>query len=136
MMGASRTLRRRAAGAALVASLFAPWAAALNPALDISQYAHTSWKLDEGVFKGAVHSIAQTPDGFLWLGTELGLVRFDGVKPVEWPIDASLPSKQIRSLLAGRDGTLWIGTSRGLASLKDTSSKVVQYHEFIGQTIF
>jgi signal transduction histidine kinase/ligand-binding sensor domain-containing protein len=123
-------------GLALAALLFAPWAAALNPALDISQYAHTSWKLDEGVFKGAVHSIAQTPDGFLWLGTELGLVRFDGVKPVEWPIDESLPSKQIRSLLAGRDGTLWIGTSRGLASLKDASHKVVQYDEFIGQTIF
>jgi signal transduction histidine kinase/ligand-binding sensor domain-containing protein len=108
----------------------------LNPALDISQYAHTSWKLDEGFFKGAVHSIAQTPDGFLWLGTEFGLVRFDGVKAVEWPIQGSLPSQQIRSLIAGRDGTLWMGTSRGLASLKDASHKVVQYDELIGQTIF
>jgi hypothetical protein len=59
-------------GLALVASLFAPRAAALNPALDISQYAHATWKLEEGFFKGAVHSIAQTPDGFLWLGTEFG----------------------------------------------------------------
>ena len=135
-MEPSRTLPRRAAGVALVASLFASWAAALNPALDISQYAHTSWKLDEGFFKGAVHSIAQTPDGFLWLGTEFGLVRFDGVKAVEWPIQGSLPAQQVRSLLAGRDGTLWIGTARGLVSLKDASHKVVQYDELTGETIF
>jgi signal transduction histidine kinase/ligand-binding sensor domain-containing protein len=135
MMGASRILRRTA-GAALVAALFAPWAVALNPALDISQYAHTSWKLDEGFFKGAVHSVAQTPDGFLWLGTEFGLVRFDGVKAVEWPIQGSLPAQQVRSLLAGRDGTLWIGTAKGLVSLKDASHKVVQYDELTGQTIF
>src|ERR1700684_67055 len=130
MMGASRTLRRRAAGAALVASLFAPWAAALNPALDISQYAHTSWKLDEGFFKGAIHSIAQTPDGFLWLGTEFGLVRFDGLRTVPGPIAESLPATQIRSLLAGRDGTLWIGTARGLVSMKVGNPGVRHYAEF------
>ena len=123
-------------GLALAASLFAPWAAALNPALDINQYAHSSWKLDEGFFKGAVHSIAQTPDGFLWLGTEFGLVRFDGVRTVEWPIQGSVPARQIRNLLAGRDGTLWIGTARGLVSLNNATNKVVQYDEVKGQTIF
>src|SRR5271156_269035 len=108
----------------------------LDPSLDINQYAHTSWKFRDVFTKGFIESIAQTPDGFLWLGTEFGLVRFDGVKAVEWPIDASLPSKQIRSLLAGRDGTLWLGTARGLVSLKDAGHKAVQYDELIGQTIF
>ena len=51
---------------------------ALNPALDVSQYAHTAWKIREGFTKGAITSIAQTPDGYLWLGTEFGFVRFDG----------------------------------------------------------
>ena len=58
---------------------------ALDPALDISQYAHTSWKIRDGFTKGAINSIAQTPDGYLWLGTDAGLLRFDGVKSVAWP---------------------------------------------------
>jgi len=123
-------------GRVLVATLVAPCALALNPMLDISQYAHTSWKLDEGFLNGAVHSIAQTPDGFLWLGTEFGLVRFDGVKAIGWPINESLPAAQIRTLLAGRDGTLWIGTAKGLASMKEGNPDVRHYAEFAGQTIF
>src|SRR5690348_12683712 len=94
---------------------------ALNPALDVSQYAHTPWKVRDGFPKGYVNSIAQTPDGYLWLGTEFGLVRFDGVEPAAWqpPPDQRLPSNNIHSLLASRDGTLWIGTLSGLASWKD-----------------
>ena len=57
-----------------------PCAFALDPALDISQYAHTSWKIRDGFTKGTINSIAQTPDGYLWLGTQFGLLRFDGSK--------------------------------------------------------
>src|SRR5215831_14422043 len=98
--------------------LACPSAFALNPALDLSQYAHTAWKVRDGFVKGAISSIAQTPDGYLWLGTEFGLLRFDGVRPVPWQVPAgqALPSTRIFSLLAARDGTLWIGTSKGLAS--------------------
>jgi signal transduction histidine kinase/ligand-binding sensor domain-containing protein len=112
-----------------------PGAVALNPALDISQYAHMSWKVRDGFVKGTVFSIAQTPDGYLWLGTEFGLVRFDGVKRVTWqpPAGQRLPSSSIFSLLAAHDGTLWIGTSKGLASWKD--GKVTEYPELAGQNI-
>src|SRR6185295_11943170 len=98
-----------------------PGAFALNPALDVSQYAHTAWKIRDGFPKGQITSIAQTPDGYMWLGTEFGLVRFDGVKNVEWqwPPDQQLPSNFIFSLLATSDGTLWIGTYKGLVSWKD-----------------
>src|SRR5262245_53738568 len=94
---------------------------ALNPALAVSQYAHTSWKIRDGFFQSSIRAIAQTPDGYLLLGTELGLLRFDGIKTVPWkpPPDQHLPSNFILSLLAARDGTLWIGTSKGLASWKD-----------------
>ena len=51
----------------------APCAFALNPSLDVSQYAHTAWKIRDGFPKGIIYAIAQTPDGYLWLGTELGL---------------------------------------------------------------
>src|ERR1044072_9762299 len=98
-----------------------PDAFALNPKLDVSQYAHTSWKIRDGFPKGEVTSIAQTPDGYLWLGTESGLFRFDGFKSVLWrpPANQELPSNFIFSLLVTRDGTLWIGTAKGLASWKD-----------------
>src|SRR5262245_58233125 len=97
--------------------VWCPGTFALNPALDISQYAHTAWKIRDGFIKGAIYAIAQTRDGYLWLGTEFGLLRFDGVRNVPWqpPPDQHLPSSDIRSLLAARDGTLWIGTFKGLA---------------------
>jgi signal transduction histidine kinase/ligand-binding sensor domain-containing protein len=112
-----------------------PCASALNPSLDINQYAHTAWTLREGFSKGFIRSIAQTPDGYLWLGTEFGLLRFDGVRTVPWqpPPDQHLPSDNIWSLLAARDGTLWIGTSKGLASWKD--GKLAHYAELNGQFI-
>src|SRR5712691_6255982 len=92
----------------------------LNPALDMSQYAHTTWKIRDGFSKGSIYSIAQTPDGYLWLATDFGLYRFDGVRNVLWqpPPGQHLPSNQIHKLVSARDGTLWIGTPSGLASLK------------------
>ena len=47
-----------------------PCVFAFDPTLDVSQYAHTAWKTREGFTKGFIASIAQTPDGYLWLGTE------------------------------------------------------------------
>ncbi|MBV8828836.1 MAG: hypothetical protein JO108_06365, partial [Acidobacteriaceae bacterium] len=92
---------------------------ALNPALDISQYAHTSWTVRDGFALGNIYAIAQTPDGFLWFGTEFGLFRFDGIRTSQWqpPAGQHLPDeKNINSLLVTRDGTLWIGTFAGLAT--------------------
>jgi signal transduction histidine kinase/ligand-binding sensor domain-containing protein len=109
---------------------------ALNPALDISQYAHTSWKIRDAFAKGAITSIAQTPDGYLWVGTELGLLRFDGMRAVPWqpPGEPQLPSNNIRSLLVTRNGTLFIGTDRGLASWKER--RLTRYDMLTGSFIF
>src|ERR1700758_1115597 len=118
-----RGARERTFGAvgALLSMLLACGSAfPLDPNLDISQYAHTAWKIRDGFAKGAIFSIAQTPDGYLWLGTELGLRRFDGVHAVPWqpPGGEKLPDNFISGLLVARDGTLWIGTLKGLASYK------------------
>ncbi|HUI80304.1 MAG TPA: two-component regulator propeller domain-containing protein [Bryobacteraceae bacterium] len=108
---------------------------ALNPALNINQYAHTSWRIPEGAFKGTIYSIAQTPDGYLWLGTEFGLLRFDGNRSVPWqpPEGQHLPGRSITRILAARDGTLWIGTDAGLASWK--GAKLTMHPELDAQLV-
>ena len=109
--------------------------AALEPSLEVTQYAHTGWTTQGGALRGAVRAITQTPDGYLWLGTEFGVVRFDGVRFAPWnpPAGQLLPSTNIRSLIAARDGTLWIGTLEGLASWKD--GKLNQYTELAQQNV-
>jgi signal transduction histidine kinase len=90
---------------------------ALDTSRHLSQYGHTAWRLEDGVFAGAPNVIAQTADGYLWIGTQAGLTRFDGVRFVSWkpPEGKELPSSRINSLLGARDGSLWIGTTMGLA---------------------
>ena len=118
-----------------VVLVWCPSVFALDPSLDVSQYAHKAWKVSEGFSKGVIRTIAQTPDGYLWVGTDFGLLRFDGVRAVPWqpPPGEHLPGTDVRRLLAARDGRLWIGTSRGLASSKD--GKLTHYPELEGQTI-
>ncbi|MBV8857555.1 MAG: hypothetical protein JOZ02_11540 [Acidobacteria bacterium] len=109
-------------------------ALALDPSLEVGQYAHTSWTARDGYSLGAVFAMAQTPDGYLWLGSEFGLFRFDGVRFIPWqpPASQQLPEKPY-SLLAARDGTLWIGTFAGLATLKD--GNLTQYPELYGKFV-
>jgi PAS domain S-box-containing protein len=109
---------------------------ALDPALDISQYAHTAWKIRDGFTKGYADAMAQAPDGYLWLGTEFGVLRFDGVRTVPWqpPAGQHLPGTNIRSLLTARDGAIWIGTREGLARFKD--GQLTQFPELAGQDVY
>ncbi|HUL11770.1 MAG TPA: two-component regulator propeller domain-containing protein, partial [Methylococcaceae bacterium] len=108
---------------------------ALNPALDIDQYAHKTWAIREGFSKGVINAIAQTPDGYLWLGTEFGLLRFDGIQAVPWspPGPQVLPGSFVRALFAARDGTLWIGTQTGLASWN--GARLTRCPEFDGKDV-
>ncbi len=88
----------------------------LNPGKHVSQYGHTAWRVQDGFFPSAPTSITQTPDGYLWIGTQSGLVRFDGVKfaPFVVPEGESLRNTSITSLFSDRDGSLWIGTGSDL----------------------
>jgi ligand-binding sensor domain-containing protein len=112
-----------------------PAVPALDAALDVSQYGHNAWKIREGFPKRYVSSIAQTPDGYLWLGTVTGLIRFDGVRGVSWqpPAGEQLPSNVIRKLFVARDGRLWIGTAKGLVSWK--AGTLTRYPELDGQVV-
>lgn len=98
-------------------------AMALDPTQRISQYAHTAWRVQDGYFEAQPTSIAQTADGYVWVGTESGLVRFDGVRfvPTSSSPDQLAATASIYSLLATRDGGLWIGAGSGLVHWKNRS---------------
>ena len=86
----------------------------------ISQYGHTAWRVQDGAIT-PVAAITQTTDGYVWLATSAGLMRFDGVRFVAWsaPKGSSLPDRRFNALLGARDGSLWIGMTNGLSRWKD-----------------
>src|SRR5262245_2208962 len=97
----------------LVTGSFAAVAQADDPVTRLYQYAHTAWRVQDGSLNGPPTAIAQTSDGYLWIGTSTGLLHFDGVRFVPWASSssaspASLP--MVYTLLGGSDGSLWIGT--------------------------
>ncbi len=69
----------RCAIAGLAALWFVVSAFAVDPTRTVSQYLHDSWRTERGWPGGSITAIAQTSDGYLWIGTDKGLVRFDGL---------------------------------------------------------
>jgi Two component regulator propeller len=66
---------------ALIAALFLGTGAfALNPARTLTQARLSVWTNESGLPQATINAIVQTRDGYLWMGTEEGLVRFDGVR--------------------------------------------------------
>src|SRR5258708_801613 len=62
----------------LILSLSTPvWG--VDPDKYISQYRHSAWRMKDGLLRGEPNVITQTPDGYIWIGTAAGLIRFDGV---------------------------------------------------------
>jgi signal transduction histidine kinase/ligand-binding sensor domain-containing protein len=103
-----------------------PCALALSPHKSLTQYTHTVWTQEHGLPQDSIRAIAQTSDGYLWLGTDEGLARFDGYEfAVFTKARGHLPSNAITWLSAAPDGALWIGTPNGLACYRD--KKFVTY---------
>jgi len=90
----------------------------------ISRYDVRVWQTDEGLPQNSVNAIAQTSDGYLWVGTREGLARFDGLRftVVEDVAVPYLRGAAINALYVTRDDSLWIASeSNGLTRLKDGS---------------
>ncbi|GJG87809.1 hybrid sensor histidine kinase/response regulator [Gemmatimonadetes bacterium T265] len=77
-----------------------------------SPYVERMWRTDDGLPSNIVWAVTQTHDGYLWLGTESGLARFDGVSFATFgrPAAPDLAGRAVRALFEARDGTLWIGS--------------------------
>ena len=99
-------------------------ATAIDPTRSLVQMIHRAYSRDDGL-SGAVHAIAQTPDGYLWVGTDDGLYRFDGVR-FDRVADNRMFSRGILGLGTVASGDLWVSyADGGLARLR--SGTVTNY---------
>ncbi len=91
-------------------------ARALDPSKSIAQYGLDAWATRDGLPQNSVAALLQTRNGYLWMGTEEGLVRFDGVRFTVFSTRNTPAFRQnrIEALAEGSDGSLWIGTVDGL----------------------
>lgn len=115
-----RTIRALRWLTLLVAFQLALAAIALEPSTPTRRFSRQSWTMESGLPQNTVQSLLASRSGYLWLGTELGLVRFDGygfltLTPATRP--AFTPS-DIRGIYETPSGALWIATGEGLSILR------------------
>src|SRR5258705_13862007 len=90
---------------------------AVDPPEPASGYVSKNFTVEDGLLSNEVNVILQTRDGFLWIGTAEGLLRFDGrhFTPIKFlPHDSPI---LVRALAEAPDGALWVGTPGGLARI-------------------
>src|SRR6266478_5463511 len=87
----------------------------LFPAKGLAQYRFDNWTTDDGLPQNTVSAILQTRDGYLWLATAAGLVRFDGLRfaVFDKANTKGLTSVRFSALFEDADGSLWSGTEDG-----------------------
>src|SRR5882762_3485059 len=87
----------------------------LPPAAWAQRYNFKFYGEDEGLKNLAVQAVLQDRAGFLWVGTQDGLYRYDGNHFTAFTSRDGLPGTRIEALYESADGTLWVSTGRGLA---------------------
>ncbi|MDB4273264.1 hypothetical protein N9873_03435, partial [Akkermansiaceae bacterium] len=90
-----------------------------------SKWFYRAWQTEDGLPDNSVSTISQSPDGYLWIGTNGGVIRFNGSEfhPLPLRENANLPSQQVHTMLVDRAGRLWLGMERGpLVRIKKDSS--------------
>jgi signal transduction histidine kinase/ligand-binding sensor domain-containing protein len=105
-------------------------AGAVDPNRRLDEYAHAVWKTGNDGLYGQPLTVAQSGDGYLWVGTSAGLFRFDGVRFRVWRHEDGHPfDGLVNGLYSSADGSLWISTLyRGLTRLKDQRVETIGHY--------
>src|SRR5215470_3797239 len=106
-------------GLSIVLTMATKSAGAVDPNQPASSYIQTIFTVEDGLSSNVVNAIVQTRNGFLWIGTDAGLNRFDGrhFTPIYFRGPKSAPQGNVSSLAEGPDGDLWVGTNTGLVRI-------------------
>ncbi|MCP4216918.1 MAG: helix-turn-helix domain-containing protein [bacterium] len=98
---------------------FSLWS--LDPSIPAKDYLVHEWRMEDGLPSDNISCMAQTPDGYLWIGTNGGLVRFDGVnfQSIDSKDEARTGEHMIMKLHVDRHGALWIASFSGLTRYKN-----------------
>jgi signal transduction histidine kinase/ligand-binding sensor domain-containing protein len=117
---------------ALLAAATAPLQAQEQPALasDAPAYALSVWASEKGLPPGDVFAVSQDAEGYLWLGTPTGLLRFDGSRFVPWAAindKEPLPNGPVHALVGAHDGSLWVGFGGGGGIVRIEQGHLTRY---------
>ena len=101
--------------ALLTALLLAGSLRAATPSNGLPGYSSRVWHIQDGLPEDTIQALAQTRDGYLWIGTSGGLVRFDGVRFTVFSREntPAFRENSVSALLTAKDGALWVGTQGG-----------------------
>ena len=129
-MSPAAGIRLAALRIAIVAAFLSRGAAALDPRVQVTQYVQSVWRAPQSLPHDDVTAIVQTRDGYLWVGTVEGLVRFDGVRSVIFDKSNTpeFSNNWVKVLMEDRTGRLWIGTLGGELLCRDRG-RFVRYGE-------
>lgn len=102
----------------------------LDPNRTLTQYVHRIWQVQQGLPESSIYAILQSRDGYLWLGTQTGLVRFDGVRftSLESIYPAAPSNVWIRGIAQDASGALWIGTNES-GAFRIHDGEITRYSE-------
>src|SRR5258705_12326166 len=104
--------------AATLSLMLALPAHTLDPRRALNEYRQTIWTNKDGLPSTFIYSIAQSSDGYIWLGNADGLAQFDGIRFFHWRSQGNqVLLGAVRVVNAARDGGVWVGTASGIVGL-------------------
>jgi len=105
----------------LVGMLLTHCALALDSSKEFHNFVSNTWSIEEGLPQISALALAQDTQGYLWVGTQAGIARFDGHRFAAFTPETApaLPGTYINALLADDQGTVWVGTYKGMAGWRD-----------------
>ncbi len=109
-------------------------AQALDAGKSLTQYSHRIWGREEGLLQPSIYAIHQSRDGYIWLGTQEGLIRFSGLRFRDFTHNGETPFRNtlVRSIAEDRDQNLWIGTIGAGLAFAGKDGSLIRYNRASG----